>query len=469
MPQTRQRSRSPTKKSSSPTKKSSSVSPTRSPSPKKAKTMPQQPKVTFGISVNIELDGETEEYLSFLKDVFKANDYFRMNDEADPSRIFHSAVNLNDRCLMVNDFSPLSDEHKKPNIPLISFCLTFDDPEGAAEAFMKAGKCECILPVELRMWGSKYGLFKDPFGIYWSFSSNSEKDRVPVPKELREKFVPEIGLNDAKKAASFYEKAFNAKILETHANPEGKVMHMVVEFNQGGRIFLCDFTKEKGPNICLSLNVDNAKAIGDRFSRHNGSITEMPVQKVFWGSIYGRFKDPWGINWAVNQWLNEEEKKESMLHWEIINNLPATHFVGIRKKFPYEKIKDIMGTMFSTELPNALKENNIPMGTMMTVIYSCDREGDIDIATATHVNKAMKAPKDMVSGSFGGDQKAIRATMKGSYEKLPESWNEFHSIMEINGMTPQGSKPYLEFYRISYPQTSIEADFETDLFALLQK
>ena len=59
----------------------------------------------------------------------------------------------------------------------------------------------------------------------------------------------------------------------------------------------------KGNNHYISINLDaseqaEAKRLFDALSI-NGQI-EMPLEKTFWGALYGAFTDQFGIKWMVN-------------------------------------------------------------------------------------------------------------------------------------------------------------------------
>lgn len=65
-------------------------------------------------------------------------------------------------------------------------------------------------------------------------------------------------------------------------------------------------TCEIGNNITLSLNAsteDEAHRLYNELSK--GGKINMPIQKTFWGALYGMFTDKFGISWMVN--YNYEE------------------------------------------------------------------------------------------------------------------------------------------------------------------
>ena len=59
----------------------------------------------------------------------------------------------------------------------------------------------------------------------------------------------------------------------------------------------------------ITLNVDDADAVVER-AVTRGARVLMPVQNMFWGARYGKFIDPFGHEWGVNQQLRELTREE---------------------------------------------------------------------------------------------------------------------------------------------------------------
>ena len=118
--------------------------------------------------------------------------------------------------------------------------------------------------------------------------------------------VPYFTVDGAAKAAEFYKKAFAAEIASVHPpDDKGRTMHAHVYIN-GSSLMLSDFYPEHGhgkvepQGFTLTLIVDDAKAWQDRAAAAGCEVTT-PVQKMFWGDIYGEVRDPYGFRWAFNQ------------------------------------------------------------------------------------------------------------------------------------------------------------------------
>lgn len=94
--------------------------------------------------------------------------------------------------------------------------------------------------------------------------------------------------------------------------PEGemdgeKIMHMSLPISKETVLMGSDVGGEWAPNIVdgnniqLSVNVeseDEAKRIFDGLSA--GGKVIMPLDKTFWGALFGMAIDKFGINWMVN-------------------------------------------------------------------------------------------------------------------------------------------------------------------------
>lgn len=123
--------------------------------------------------------------------------------------------------------------------------------------------------------------------------------------------IPELTLDDARGAIEFYKRAFGAKDLGTHATPDGKkIMHCGLEVN-GAVIFLVDDFPEHsggkprnpkalgGSSVTIHLNCDDVQATWDRVVQAGAKVL-LPLEKQFWGDIYGVVEDPFGQRWSMS-------------------------------------------------------------------------------------------------------------------------------------------------------------------------
>ena len=116
--------------------------------------------------------------------------------------------------------------------------------------------------------------------------------------------VPYISPSDAVAAAEFYKTAFAATDVVPMLADDGKrYMHCSMTIN-GSVLYMSDSFPEFGAPFVtpqgfnLHLQVDDPDFWWKRAVDAGCTIT-MPLEKQFWGDIYGQLKDPYGITWAI--------------------------------------------------------------------------------------------------------------------------------------------------------------------------
>lgn len=131
------------------------------------------------------------------------------------------------------------------------------------------------------------------------------------------KLHPYLRFNDSKckEAMEFYEKALGGKITmlqtvgespmagEMPADKQKLIMHATFQ-GKDFEFFASDMMRDKalvGDNIAMSLNCDNEKEAQDFFAQlSEGGEIFMPLEKVFWGALFGMLTDKYGIEWMIN-------------------------------------------------------------------------------------------------------------------------------------------------------------------------
>ncbi len=121
---------------------------------------------------------------------------------------------------------------------------------------------------------------------------------------MNQGLTPYIFPADARAAAAFYVEAFGATdVMPMLADDGVRYMHCSLRIN-GTWLFLSDSFPEYGApyvpaaGFNLHLQVDDAQRWWDRAVAAGCTVT-MPLEKQFWGDIYGMLKDPFGIAWAI--------------------------------------------------------------------------------------------------------------------------------------------------------------------------
>lgn len=133
--------------------------------------------------------------------------------------------------------------------------------------------------------------------------------------DRKDQFIPHVVVSDALAALEFYKAVFGGEDGHNMMAPDGKrLMHGEVVLD-GHRLFVSDeFAESEGGTLRLppsiggtcvriTLEVDDADAVFQR-AIARGSRVLMPVQDMFWGARYGKFIDPFGHEWGINQQMD---------------------------------------------------------------------------------------------------------------------------------------------------------------------
>jgi len=118
-------------------------------------------------------------------------------------------------------------------------------------------------------------------------------------------------------AFNFYRKAFGGEFItlqrfgetpgceEMPLTEKDKIMHVALPI--GDNVLMgTDMPESKGKvnhgtGMSISINTDSEQETRDLFGKlSEGGHVEMPLDKMFWGALYGMFTDKFGIQWMVN-------------------------------------------------------------------------------------------------------------------------------------------------------------------------
>jgi PhnB protein len=128
-------------------------------------------------------------------------------------------------------------------------------------------------------------------------------------ERLMQGVIPYLAMEDTEKAVAFYQKAFGAKPRgQIFKDDQGKVMNATLEIN-GGIMMLMDARPELGiPEMNKATNTGTTMQLvtnqGDMWwdrAVAAGCTVTQPLKLEFWGDRYGRLRDPFGIDWAINE------------------------------------------------------------------------------------------------------------------------------------------------------------------------
>lgn len=118
--------------------------------------------------------------------------------------------------------------------------------------------------------------------------------------------IPYINVDGASDAIAFYQRAFGAEELARMPSDDGKrLMHAHLSINGGGLMMSDTFPEhgvpmEPSKSHTLMLVVDDGETWWNR-AVEAGCEVVTPFQTMFWGDRYGTLRDPFKVNWAINE------------------------------------------------------------------------------------------------------------------------------------------------------------------------
>lgn len=139
---------------------------------------------------------------------------------------------------------------------------------------------------------------------------------------FKDQFIPHLIVSDGKAALKFYTDVFAASVGEMMLAPDSKCVAHGEILLDGHKLFVSDeFTEQEGGSCkmpqtlggtCVRINLQttNADAVMER-ALAAGARVIMKVQDMFWGARYGKFIDPFGHEWGINQQVRELTPEEA--------------------------------------------------------------------------------------------------------------------------------------------------------------
>jgi PhnB protein len=125
------------------------------------------------------------------------------------------------------------------------------------------------------------------------------------------KLQPYIFSDDARKQAQFYVEALKGEIVSVQTFGEApqageenkdKVMHLVLQA-AGLQLFMADSVSrpiQPGNQIDLTIIFTSDEEAREAFEGlSQGGQVLMPFERMFWGTMFGRVVDPFGIRWQI--------------------------------------------------------------------------------------------------------------------------------------------------------------------------
>ena len=139
------------------------------------------------------------------------------------------------------------------------------------------------------------------------------------------KATPYINLpGNAEKAMNFYKDVFGGEIAITRWDEmppdpkmqiseswKSKIMHGSLEIREGVLVYFTDSMEEGTPNsyrsVYIHVEFDSENEVRKAYEALSvGGKVNMPLDKMFWGAIYGDLTDKYGIFWGLHYQLPEK-------------------------------------------------------------------------------------------------------------------------------------------------------------------
>jgi len=137
-----------------------------------------------------------------------------------------------------------------------------------------------------------------------------------------DQFIPQLIVSNGPAAVDFYKAAFGAVEGHRMMTPDGKkLIHGELSLD-GHKFFVSDEFSESeggsckspqtlgGTGVRVTLIVDDADRVVESAAAAGARVT-MPVQDMFWGARYGKFVDPFGHEWGINQQVQTQTDEET--------------------------------------------------------------------------------------------------------------------------------------------------------------
>ncbi|OXM13389.1 VOC family protein [Paenibacillus herberti] len=124
------------------------------------------------------------------------------------------------------------------------------------------------------------------------------------------KLTPYLMCEDARAQANFYIESLGGEVLSvmTHKDIPGaeenapdKVLHMAVTV-AGVPLFLTDsfLSQQNGNALYLALEYQEDEEAHRAFDNLAvGAEIRQPLEKAFWGTLFGQLTDKYGVNWMI--------------------------------------------------------------------------------------------------------------------------------------------------------------------------
>ena len=120
--------------------------------------------------------------------------------------------------------------------------------------------------------------------------------------------IPYLAIDGATKAIEFYKQAFGAKVFGqvTLMPGDTRVANVSLVINDGVMMLSDNFSNQGQPAARGGLGYTMTLVVSDgdmwwKRAVNAGCTVTTPFAKQFWGDRFGALKDPFGIDWSINE------------------------------------------------------------------------------------------------------------------------------------------------------------------------
>lgn len=146
----------------------------------------------------------------------------------------------------------------------------------------------------------------------------------PIPHDVMRGVIPYLAIDGARAAIAFYQDAFGAFVFgDTPSMPGSEKIANASLIINGGVLMLSDHFPEHGQpaakggvGYAMQLVVHDGDTWWSR-AVAAGCTVVTPFALQFWGDRYGQLRDPFGIDWAINEPSADSIAKEAALRAAI--------------------------------------------------------------------------------------------------------------------------------------------------------
>ncbi|MCC5788375.1 MAG: VOC family protein [Opitutales bacterium] len=130
----------------------------------------------------------------------------------------------------------------------------------------------------------------------------------PIPQGYHN-VTPYLTVSGADKLIEFLQKVFDAKLVERHDQPDGKIMHAEVRIGDS-MMMISEACEEMGAMPShLYFYVEDTDGTYQKALKA-GSTSIMKPEDQFWGDRMGGVKDPWGNLFWIGTHIEDVSKEE---------------------------------------------------------------------------------------------------------------------------------------------------------------